>query len=55
MPTKLKTIEITICEPCLNGEGEECHTPGCALWLHRIDLPIAPESYEVKSEVDAIE
>lgn len=46
----LKTIEITICEPCLNGEGEMCTTPGCAMWLHRVDLPIDSRLYEVKTE-----
>jgi hypothetical protein len=47
---KLKTIEIRICEACLNGEGDECHTAGCALWLHSIDLPIMPELYRVIRE-----
>ena len=46
----LKQIVITICEPCLNGEGEECHTPGCALWLHSVDLPFIPEMYTVIQE-----
>jgi hypothetical protein len=33
---------------CLQGEGEECHVPGCALFLHRCpDHPIIPELYEV--------
>lgn len=49
---KLKKIEITICEACLDGVGEECHTPGCALFLHSVDLPIMPELYEVKEEFD---
>jgi hypothetical protein len=22
-----------LCDPCLDGEGGECHTPGCMLWL----------------------
>lgn len=48
----LKRITITICEPCLNGEGEECHSPGCALYLHRVDLPIAPELYGVQEEFE---
>lgn len=52
---KLKTIEITICEACLNGEGEMCHTPGCALWLHAVDLQIDPEFYVVKRTEDAPE
>src|SRR5690606_34771936 len=53
-PIKIKRIAIWICEPCLNGEGQECHTAGCALFLHRVDLPIHPEIYEVLEEaVDA--
>lgn len=43
----LRTIMITICQPCLDGVKSECHTPGCALFLHRVDLPIHPELYTV--------
>lgn len=43
----LRNINITICQSCLDGKGEECHTPGCALYLHRVDLPIAPELYTI--------
>lgn len=46
---KMKKIEITICEPCLDGEGEMCTTPGCAFWLHLVDLPVDPSAYVVKS------
>jgi hypothetical protein len=29
------------CRRCLDGEGGECHTPGCALWLNRApDVPM---------------
>lgn len=42
------TIEITICRACLDGEGDECHTPECALYLHRVDLPIT--NYRVVAE-----
>lgn len=49
---KLKHIKIWVCQYCLDGKGEECHTPGCSLYLHRVDLPIAPELYEVIKEVD---
>ena len=52
---KLLTIQITICEACLDGIGEECHTPGCALFLHRVDLPIHPEMYTVLYETEALE
>lgn len=50
---ELRTIKITICQACLDGVGEECHTPGCALWLHRVDLPIAPELYEIVPDENA--
>jgi hypothetical protein len=50
MGMKVKEIIITICEPCLNGEGSECHTPECALFLHKVDLPIYPEMYQIIKE-----
>jgi len=46
----IKHIAIRVCELCLKGEGQECHTPGCALFLHRVDLPIPPEMYVVLGE-----
>jgi len=49
---KLKLIKIQICEACLDGIGDECHTPGCALWLHSVDLPIHKEFYEVLETFD---
>lgn len=52
-PIKIKVVKLPICQPCLDGIGEECHTAGCALWLHRVDLPIDPELYEVVQEYDA--
>lgn len=27
----LETVVITLCSACLDGKGDECHTPGCAL------------------------
>jgi hypothetical protein len=47
MSEELRTIKITICQACLDGEGHECHTPGCALFLHSVDLPINKEQYEI--------
>lgn len=48
---KLKEIKIILCEACLDGEGEECHTPGCALYLHDSPgIPIGPEMYDVIQE-----
>ena len=49
---KLKRIEVTICEACLNGEGDVCHTPGCALCRHAVDLSIDPLEYVVLEEWD---
>lgn len=35
------TGSFTICAACLDGEGGECHTPGCIMWLNRApDLSI---------------
>ena len=50
---KVKKIEIWLCQACLNGEGKECHTAGCALFLH--DSPghaIIPELYKVLEEYE---
>ena len=41
----IKQIVIWICEACLKGEGQECHAPGCALFLHAVDLPFTEELY----------
>ena len=49
---KIKHISIHICEACLNGEGQECHTPGCALFLHSVDLPIDSLLYEILDEYE---
>lgn len=43
-------VAISICRPCLAGVGEECHTPGCALYMHRVDLPIYDGVYEVLTD-----
>lgn len=47
---ELKHISIWICQACLDGKGKECHTPGCALYLHTVSLPIVPEMYELLKE-----
>lgn len=47
---KLKKITIIICEACLNGEGEMCHTPSCALCRHKVDIPFLADTYEVQDE-----
>lgn len=50
---KVKKVEILLCESCLKGEGQECHTPGCALFLHNSPgHPIIPELYKVLEEYE---
>ena len=36
--SKLRRVTLDICEPCIEGAGGECHTPGCAFWMR-----MAPE------------
>lgn len=44
----VKRVIIPLCDLCLEGKGEECHTPGCALFLHNSPgHPILKELYEV--------
>lgn len=30
----VQSVELVVCDPCLAGAGGECHTPGCAFWMH---------------------
>ncbi|MGB3443966.1 MAG: hypothetical protein WBA97_34960 [Actinophytocola sp.] len=48
-------ITLNLCEPCINGVGEECHTPGCDLWLHAVDMPILAAQEQVQDEPSAVE
>ena len=42
------TVKIRLCQLCLDGDGDACHTPGCALFLHSSPgFPIAPELFEI--------
>lgn len=43
----LHRVQLTLCEPCIDGEGEECHTPGCDLFLHAVDIPILPAREQI--------
>ena len=36
----MRQVIVGLCEACIDGIGEECHTPGCILWLHKVDIPI---------------
>lgn len=34
---------INLCDACVDGLGQECHTPGCAMFLHSVDIPFHRE------------
>jgi hypothetical protein len=37
----VRLVQLWLCDPCLDGMGGQCHTPGCALWINRApDLPL---------------
>jgi len=42
----LERVMLTLCSLCLDGNGGECHTPGCALWSSQ-----APD-LELRSKVE---
>lgn len=47
-------VLLHLCEPCLNGEGGQCHTPGCALWINRApDLPLRDSPFVTVIDVEA--
>lgn len=42
-PIRLERVTLVMCSACLDGEGGECHTPGCAFWINRApDIPVRP-------------
>jgi hypothetical protein len=48
MEPRVHRVAIQLCELCLEGKPGECHTPGCALFLHDSPgHPILPELYEI--------
>lgn len=45
---KVQRVLISLCALCLEGKGDECHTPGCALCFHNSPgQPIHRELYEI--------
>lgn len=42
-----------ICGPCVRAEGSECHTPGCAFWLH--DVPSEPLNEDLAAPLDLLD
>jgi hypothetical protein len=35
----VQIVQLWMCDPCLDGVGDECHTPGCSLWMHNAPRP----------------
>lgn len=54
-PIRVRRIVIDICVPCLEGIGQECHTPECARYLHRVDLRTHEELYHIVHEYDSVD
>ena len=50
---EVRRVIVNLCVACIKGEGQECHTPGCALFLHRVDLPIHEELLEDADQAEA--
>lgn len=48
--TTLRRIETYVCDPCLVGEGSECHTPGCMFWMH--DVPTEDTAHALRSAAE---
>lgn len=48
---------LNICRRCRAGEGGECHTPGCNLWLNRApDIPLESDlTRQERIEAGAVE
>lgn len=43
----LLTVQVQICQACLDGRGEMCHTPGCFLIRHDVLAGWDPAEYEI--------
>ena len=41
--SQVKEYAIYLCQECIDGIGQECHTSGCALFLHTVDFQIHRE------------
>ena len=42
----VKQYKVWLCEACIEGLGVMCHSPGCALIRHKVDIPIEREVLE---------
>lgn len=47
---------IYLCDACIQGIGQQCHSPGCALFLNRCpDIPVHVLPYGLCAQIDTIE
>lgn len=37
---QLHRLSLQVCDLCLDGEGGECHVPGCAFWMHAAPMDV---------------
>lgn len=51
----IERVTVSLCSACIDGVGKECHTPGCALYLHAVDLPIPRDLLTDASDVSRVE
>jgi hypothetical protein len=47
---RLRQIDLWVCVECLAREGFECHTPGCAFWMH--DVPTVDTAAALRAALD---
>lgn len=33
--SEIRMYKVPLCELCVEGKGEECHTPGCVMWMRK--------------------
>lgn len=45
----VRRVTLDLCDACIDGIGEECHTPGCDLYLHSVDIPILAAKDDIQS------
>lgn len=45
----LHEVKLTLCSACIDGEGEQCHAPGCALIRNRCPDFSIRDSCDVES------
>lgn len=49
----LRHVTLHICEGCIGGQGGQCHTPGCILWMHDVDaIPLNRDAITFHPEVE---